>query len=239
VDNSSGTQAAEKDGRTQAAEKDDRMIDLEAISVAVAQLDDRRVTRLVQEALAAGESSLQVVRAVQAGMRQVGERYERKEIFLAGLIMAGEIFRTVMELARPGLEGEWTGDASGKVLLGTVAGDIHDIGKNMAALAFQMFGFTVRDLGVNVAPEAFLEAARDEQPDIVGMSGLLTLAFTSMRETVALLRDHAPEFARPPLLVAGGGTIDRQVARYIGADLWTNDAMEGVRLCQRALEERR
>lgn len=214
------------------------MFDLKTISAAVTELDDKRVVRLVQEAVAAGESSLDVVRAVQAGMQSVGERYERKEIFLAGLIMAGEIFRMVMELARPEPESEWTGEASGKVLLGTVAGDIHDIGKNMAALAFQMFGFTVHDLGVNVPPEVFLETAQEQQPDIVGMSGLLTLAFGSMRDTVTLLRDRAAEFTRPPLLVVGGGTIDSQTAAFIGADLWTNDAMEGVRLCQRALEER-
>lgn len=213
------------------------MLVLEQISGAVEELDDKRVLDLVEQALKEGTSPVEVVRAVQAGMRRVGERYEQKEIYLSGLIMAGEIFRTVMELVRPELEAEWTGEASGKVLLGTVAGDIHDIGKNMAALAFRMFGFSVRDLGVNIPPEEFLEAARESKPDIVGMSGLLTAAFASMHETVALFRQHASEFEHFPLLVVGGGTIDEATARYIGADLWTNDAMEGVRLCQQALEK--
>jgi methanogenic corrinoid protein MtbC1 len=212
--------------------------DLDAISAAVADLDDKAVLRLVKEALSAGESSVDVVHAVEAGMRTVGERYEQKDIYLAGLIMAGEIFRSVMELAQPGWENELVGNASGRVLLGTVAGDIHDIGKNMAALALRMFGFTVEDLGVNVPPEIFLEAAKSFRPDIVGLSGLLSVAFTAMRDTVALFREHASDFEAVPIFVIGGGTIDEQVARYVGADLWTDDAMEGVRLCQRALENR-
>ncbi|MBC7294586.1 MAG: cobalamin B12-binding domain-containing protein [Thermoleophilia bacterium] len=168
----------------------------------------------------------------------MGERYDRQEIFLSGLIMAGEIFRGIMELAQPGLETELAGDASGRVLLGTVQGDIHDIGKNMAVLAFRTFGFTVYDLGVNVPPEEFLEAAKSFAPDIVGLSGLISPAFTAMRTTTALLREHQPELNPMPVIVIGGGTIDEEVARYVGADFWTTDAMKGVRICQQVLEER-
>lgn len=215
------------------------MRNLGPIGAAVAELDQKKVLELVREALDAGENSADVVRAVEAGMRTVGERYERKDIFLSGLIMAGEIFRSVMDLAQPGLEYEMAGNASGRVLLGTVAGDIHDIGKNMAGLAFHMFGFTVEDLGVNVPPEAFLEAAKRFEPDIVGLSGLLSIAFTAMRDTVALFREHESELAVMPVFVIGGGTIDENVAGYVRADYWTDDAMKGVRLCQRVLEDRR
>jgi len=212
---------------------------LEAITTAVAELDEKEVIRLAKEALAAGESSVNVVRAVEAGLRTVGERYEQRDIYLAGLIMAGEIFRGVMEFAQPGLENEMRGDASGLVLLGTVAHDIHDIGKNMAALAFQTFGFTVEDLGENVPPPDFLEAAKRLKPDIVGLSGLLSIAFTSMHDTVVLFRERANELEKPPILVIGGSTIDKRVADYVGADLWTSDAMVGVRLCKQELENRR
>jgi methanogenic corrinoid protein MtbC1 len=210
--------------------------ELSAISTAVAELGEAKTLALVEQALAAGENSGDVVHAVQEGLRTVGRRYEQKEIYLAGLIMAAEIFRGAMELAQPGLEGELAGNASGRVLLGTVAGDIHDIGKNMAALAFRMLGFTVEDLGVNVPPEKFLEAARQFNPDIVGMSGLLVVAFDAMRQTIAIFREHENELPKTPLFVIGGGTVNEQVARYVGADLWTDDAMRGARQCQEALE---
>lgn len=212
---------------------------MEDIRAAVAALDYQAAIELVGQAQARGESAADIVHATQAGMRAVGERYEREEIFLSGLIMAGEIFRGVMELVQPDWESSLQGGASGSVLLGTVAGDIHDLGKNMAALAFRAFGFAVEDLGVDVPPEEFLAAARRLNPDIIGMSGLVTIAFSSMRETVALVREHEAELANPPLTVIGGATVDENVARYVGADHWTNDAMEGVRICQRLIEGRR
>ncbi len=214
------------------------MNDYSQIEAAVSTLDEMRALALVEETLAAGNNPQDVIRAVQEGLRLVGRRYEDKEIYLAGLIMAGEIFRGAMELARPGMENEPVGDPCGRVLLGTVQGDIHDIGKNMAALAFRMFGFVVDDLGVNVPPARFLEAAQQHAPDVIGMSGLLVVAFDSMQETVTLLRENASQLTRNPLLVIGGGTIDEQVSRYVGADLWSDDAMKGARQCQAALQER-
>jgi methanogenic corrinoid protein MtbC1 len=212
---------------------------VEDISRAVAALDYDAAMRLVAEAQARGVSAVDIVHATQAGLRAVGERYERQEIFLSGLIMAGEIFRGAMESVQPAWESSLQGGASGSVLLGTVAGDIHDLGKNMAALTFRAFGFAVEDLGVDIPPEDFLAAARRLNPDIIGLSGLLTLAFDSMRETVALIRAHEDRLDVPPLMVIGGATIDENVARYVGADHCTNDAMEGVRICQRLVESRR
>ncbi len=212
---------------------------MQNITAAVAALDYKGTLSLVEQALARGESAVDIVHATQAGLRVVGERYEQQEIFLSGLIMAGEIFRGVMELVQPDWESGLQGEASGRVLLGTVAGDIHDLGKNMAALTFRAFGFAVEDLGVDVPPEDFVEAARRSRPDIIGLSGLLTLAFTAMKETVTLIHENSAQLGGAPLIVIGGATIDEHVARYVGADHWTNDAMEGVRLCQRLLESRR
>ncbi len=212
---------------------------LDNIAKAVAALDYQATIRLVSEAQARGESAADIVHATQAGLRAVGERYEKQEIFLSGLIMAGEIFRGVMELVQQDWENSLRGGASGTVLLGTVAGDIHDLGKNMAALTFRAYGFSVEDLGVDVPPERFLEVATRLNPDIIGLSGLVTFAFNSMRETVELLKTNQAGLAKTPLLVIGGATIDENVARYVGADYWTNDAMEGVRICQRLLETRR
>jgi methanogenic corrinoid protein MtbC1 len=212
---------------------------LAEISAAVEKLEEKTVLGLVREAIAEGSPSMDIVRAVEDGMRQVGQRYERQDIYLSGLIMAGEIFRGVMELAPPECADARVGKAWGRVLLGTVAGDIHDIGKNLADQAFRIFGFMVEDLGVNVPPEEFFEAARRVEPDIVGLSGLLTVAFTSMRDTTALFRERARDLKKTPLIIIGGGTIDEHVAGYVAADLWTTDAMEGVRMCQRTLTSRK
>lgn len=208
---------------------------MDALSMAVATLDDKTARKLVRDAVDRGESSEALVQATLKGLQVVGERYERQEIFLSGLIMAGEIFRGVMDVVLPDWENTRPSDGgSGRVLLGTVAGDIHDLGKNMASMAFRAFGFAVEDLGVNVPAEDFLEAALRSKPDIIGMSGLLTLAFDSMRETVQLLREHGQDLGSP-VIVIGGSTIDEHVAGWVGADHWTNDAMEGVRICQKLL----
>lgn len=206
---------------------------LEALSAAMMALDEERVLSLVEEALAGGTGGLAVVHSCERGMRGVGERYEREQVYLAGLIMAGEIFREVMVVTQPHLELELVGTGSGKVLLGTVAGDIHNIGKNMVRMALRSFGFTVTDLGIDVPPERFLEEARAFEPDVVGLSGLVSASYESMRDTIELIHESAEALGRRLPVVIGGGTIDERVCRFVGADFWTTDAMEGVRICQR------
>jgi len=211
---------------------------LEAIADAVARLDERVALTLVQDALAAGEGPLRIIRSCESGLRQVGERYERREYYLSGLIMAGEIFRRVVGLTQHDLEQEFAGTASGLVLLGTVSGDIHDIGKNMAALALRAFGFTVVDLGVDVPAHRFVQAAQEHAPDVVGLSALVSASYSAMRDVIIALRAPTAGPARVVPVVIGGGTIDQQVATHVGADYWTVDAMEGVRICQRVMQER-
>ncbi len=220
-------------------EKEPPVQSLTSISAAVAALDEKTVLQMVRQALDAGTPAAEVIRVVETGMRIVGERYERQEIYLAGLIMAGEIFRGVMDLAPEQMSNAQTDNTRGRVLLGTVAGDIHDIGKNLAEQAFRISGFIVEDLGENVPPQDFFEAAMRMKPDVMGLSGLLTGAFTSMRETVALFRHRAGELEKMPLIIIGGGTIDENIAEYVAPDLWTTDAMEGVRMVEQMLESRK
>ncbi len=201
--------------------------------MAMMALDEEQVLALVEEALEKGAGGLAVVHACEGGMRMVGERYERQEVYLAGLIMAGEIFRQVMTVTQLSLELEMAGTGSGKVLLGTVAGDIHNIGKNMVRMALRSFGFTVTDLGVDVPPARFLEEARSFEPDVIGLSGLVSASYQSMRTTIELVHAGAEELGRRLPVVIGGGTIDERVCNFVGADYWTTDAMEGVRICQR------
>jgi methanogenic corrinoid protein MtbC1 len=198
-------------------------------------LDEDIVLDLVKERLAAGDDPLQIIEDCNEGMRQVGLRYERGEYFVAGLIMSGEIFREVVELVQPLLVSYAPAQSAGRVLIGTVQGDIHDIGKNMTTMLLECYGFSVIDLGVDVPPAEFAAKAIDVKPDIVGLSGLITSSFESMKNTVSVLRATANKhgFAFP--IMIGGGMIDDQICAFVGADYWVGDAMNGVRLCQRLM----
>jgi methanogenic corrinoid protein MtbC1 len=204
----------------------------------VAELDERAVLALVQDRLDQGDNPLSIVEECQEGMRRVGRQYEQGKYYLAGLIMAGEIFREVMELAQPAIESQISGEESGRVLLGTVQGDIHDIGKNIQSMLLSCHGFTVYDLGVNVPPAEFLDQANKVRPDIVGLSGLLTSSYDAMKDTITLIRDTSGgDLADVPVII-GGTSVNEQVCQYVQADYWIINAMEGVRLCQRLLKER-
>ena len=204
----------------------------------VAELEEQAVLALVQERLNKGDDPLSIVEECQEGMRRVGEQYEQGRYYLAGLIMAGEIFREVMELAQPVIEAQISGEESGQVLLGTVEGDIHDIGKNIQGMLLSCHGFTVYDLGVNVPPAEFLAQAKKVRPDIIGLSGLLTSSYDAMRNTITLIRDASVSELSGIPIVIGGTSINEQVCQYVGADYWIINAMEGVRLCQRLLTDK-
>lgn len=201
----------------------------------LADLDEEAVLQLVRERIAAGDDPLQIIEESNEGLRQVGIRYEQGEFFVSGLIMSGEIFREVVELVQPLLERQADGQSAGTVLVGTVAGDIHDIGKNIAGMLLACHGFTVIDLGVDVPPAVFAAKAIEIQPDVVGLSGLITASFEAMKATIAAVRAEAQAHHCSFPIVVGGGMIDEQICRYVGADYWVTNAMDGVRLCQRLI----
>ncbi len=210
----------------------------EQLITLLADLEEEAVLKLVQRRIAANDDPLQIIEDCHAGMRLVGERYERGEFFVSGLIMSGEIFREVVELVQPHLPRRPKGETSGRILLGTVRGDIHDIGKNMAGMLLVCHGFTVVDLGVDVPSAEFAAKAVEVKPDVVGLSGLVTASFDAMKETVAVLRAESSQNHLSFPIMIGGGIIDDQVCRFVGADYWVVDAMDGVRLCQRLMEQR-
>jgi methylmalonyl-CoA mutase cobalamin-binding domain/chain len=199
------------------------------LALMLADLNENEVLRIVQARIKRGDDPLQIMEDCQAGMREVGERYAQRRYFLSALIMAGDILREVMELVQPSVEEQFSGRTSGRILIGTVQGDIHDLGKNLLLMLLRCYGFTVLDLGVDVPPERFVQAVAEFQPDVIGLSGLLTASFEAMRVTVSQLR--AAGARTIPIVL--GGQVDAQVCRYAGADYWMTDAMEGVRLCQR------
>jgi methanogenic corrinoid protein MtbC1 len=199
-----------------------------ALIATISDLQEAAALALVRWRLAAGDDPLLIIEACQEGMRQVGLRYERREYYLAGLIMAGEIFSQVMEMLRPIVRRQISGQASGSVLLGTVKGDIHDLGKNIVHMLLSCHHFDVHDLGVDVSPDTFVRQAAEIQPDIVGLSALLTSAYDAMRETVTSLR--ADGYQGP--IIIGGGQISEEVCQYVGADHWTTDGVAGIELCK-------
>jgi methanogenic corrinoid protein MtbC1 len=200
------------------------------LSDAVAELDEATALDTARAALAAGSEALAVIEACRQGMARVGERFARGEYFVSDLIMAAAIFARVTRLAEPLLS---TGPrpARGAVVMGTVKGDLHDIGKNLAVLLLRAAGYEVRDLGVNVPPQRFVDALRESGATVLGLSALLTTSFGAMKATV-----DAVEAAglRPRVrIMLGGGPVDGRVQALAGADAWGATAQEAVNLCDR------
>ncbi|MCA9905065.1 MAG: cobalamin-dependent protein [Anaerolineae bacterium] len=209
----------------------------EALIAAVTDLNEAEVLGLVNSRLRSERDPMSIVVDCQEGLRQVGIRYEAKEYFLSGLIMGGEIFREVMELVQPVIEQQLTGNNTGTILMGTVQGDIHDIGKNNFSLLLSVHGFTVHDLGTDVSPAEFLLQAAQVKPDIIGLSGLLTSSYDAMRETISLFRNSGDDRLSTCRIIIGGNQLNEEVCQYVKADYWVNDAMAGVRLCQQLMKE--
>ncbi len=203
----------------------------------MADLDEDALLLQAQQRIDRGDDPLQIIEECNEGMRLVGRRYEEGQYFISGLIMSGEIFREVVTMVQPLLEQRTSGKLSGRVLVGTVAGDIHDIGKNILGMLLSCHGFFVVDLGADVPPMEFAHKAVEIRPDIVGLSGLITASFRMMKSTVSMLRAEAEANELSFPIIIGGGLVDEQVFRYVGADYWVTDAMSGVRLCQRLMNQ--
>jgi methanogenic corrinoid protein MtbC1 len=131
------------------------------------------------------------------------------------------------------VESQVSGQASGRILLGTVEGDIHDLGKNIVNMLLSCHNIVVHDLGVDVAPTTFAQKAAQMQPHLVGLSGLLTSSYDAMQTTISLLRERG--YLKP--IIIGGGQLSEEVCQYVGADHWTTDAVTGVELCKKIISE--
>ncbi len=170
-------------------------------------------------------------------MREVGLLYEKQEYFIAGLIMSGEIFRQVVKMVEPLLLKQLSGESSGTIMVGTVAGDIHDLGKNMFGMLLSCHGFRVIDLGVDIPPAEFAARVFETKPDLVGLSGLITASFETMKETITLIREEFIKHDFKIPILVGGGFIDEQIHQYVVSDYWVSDAMAGVRLVEELLNK--
>ncbi|ACL06585.1 Methionine synthase [Desulfatibacillum aliphaticivorans] len=196
---------------------------------AIADMMEDKVMELTKKYLDEGKDPSEIFDAYQKAMEEIGRRFEANTYFVPELIMAGEMMKTGSELIKPHLKEGAAEDKSGKIgkyLIATIEGDIHDIGKNIVGMMLDLNGFEVMDLGVDVPADKIIEAAKEFQPDIIGLSGLLTLAFDPMKAFVEKL---AAEGLRDKYKVMiGGAQMDQQVCEYIGADAWVTDAVAGV-----------
>ena len=201
----------------------------EELTNAMAGMKEQEAISIAKDLIDKGEDPHKIFASCRAAMEIVGSRFEKGEYFLPELMMSGEILRQISELLKPLMkEGAKTGGDAGKVIIATVQGDIHDIGKDIVVLMLDVNGFDVLDLGIDVPPEKIIEAIKDFKPQVVGLSGFLTVAFDSMKETVdqikaAGLRDDIK-------IMIGGGQIDDEIKKYAGADAYGSDAMAAVKL---------
>jgi len=179
------------------------------------------ITGAVQEAIDGGCNAEDILNTMIAGMDVVGERFKNGEIFVPEMLIAAKAMKKGVEVLKPYLASGAAG-ALGKVVIGTVAGDLHDIGKNLVAMMIESTGYEVEDLGIDVAKETFLNAANDPEVSVVAVSALLTTTMPAMEDIVTALNAH-PRRAEFKIMV-GGAPIDQAFADQIGADVYTEDA---------------
>ncbi|MBM3211742.1 cobalamin-binding protein [Candidatus Poribacteria bacterium] len=203
------------------------MAQQESLSKAMADLAEERVKKLIKEKLDAGISANDILKECQAGMTEIGNLYESGKYFVSELMYAGEIMKDVMKDLGPMLRDEAKPETSrGKVVLGTVKGDIHDLGKDVVALMLRGAGFEVIDLGVDVPPSKFVEAIKESGATIVGMSVFLTMAYESATATVNAIKEAG--LRNKVSIMIGGGPVTNLVQEKTGCDFYGKDAVAGM-----------
>jgi methanogenic corrinoid protein MtbC1 len=206
------------------------------VSDAIAELDGDAVRAAVQTDLDNGRDPLELIDEARLGLQEVGDRFDTGQYFLIELIRASQVFQEASDLINPKLRELYgSGVSRGKVLIGTVAGDIHDLGKSIVKVLLDCRGVEIMDLGIDVAPPAFVEAVRDFRPDVVGMSALLTAAIPQFRTTVEAL--EAAGLRDGVKIIVGGGTVIDLDAAVVSADHVASDANEGVDVMLAWLDE--
>lgn len=210
---------------------------LDDIKESLVGLDMDKVLDLVKRAVDEGYRPVDIVNSLADGMKIIGEGYERGELFLSEIIMASEIFKEAMNILEPlVLKEEGVLKPIGRVVVGTVEGDLHDIGKNLFTMFLKSMGFDVIDLGVDVSVENFVDAVKQYRPDIVGMSALLTTTVVNMEKVIKALEEAG--LRSYVKVIVGGAAVSKEYAIEIGADAGGIDAYEGALICRKWMEEK-
>ena len=206
------------------------MLNIKLLTEVVGDLEEDLAIEMLEDFLATNPSeneAMEAVNACQAGMSIVGDRFENGDYFVGDLIFAGELLTECIGILKPALGGENT-KSLGTILLGTVHGDLHDIGKNIFKSMAEAAGFSVVDIGIDVSVEVFVAKAKDVMPQIIGMSGVLTLAIDSMKDTIDAIKTAGVDAK----IIIGGNPVTKEACEFTGADSFTTNAAEGVKICQ-------
>ena len=202
----------------------------ESLVQALVEMKEAEALQKARQFLDEGVAPLKILESCSRAMEIVGQRFEKGVYFLPHLMMAGEMLKQISSMITPLIQEQKSDAKGGRVLIGTVEGDIHDIGKNIVIFLLEANGFDVRDIGINQKPVKFVEAIQNFQPQVVGMSGLLTLAFDSMKKTVQAIEEAG--LRKKVQIMIGGGVVTEKIKDYTGADAYAPDAMAGERLCK-------
>jgi 5-methyltetrahydrofolate--homocysteine methyltransferase len=198
---------------------------------ALADLKEKEALKIAEDRLKAGEEPVKILDDARKAMEIVGKRFASSQYFMPDLVYSGEILREITEMVKPKMGKAGEIKRVGKVVFGTVAGDIHDIGKDIVVFMLDVNGFEVYDLGVDVPAQKFVEKIKESGAPIVGLSGFLTLAFDSMKQTIDAIK--AAGLRDKVKVMIGGGQISEEVRKYTGADAYGPDAMAGVSLAKK------
>ena len=195
---------------------------------AITEMREADALQITEDLLDGGTNPLDILEACRSAMEVIGDRFEAGDCFVPELILAGEMLNEISEVIKPRLEEAMASEKVAKVVIGTVEGDIHDIAKDIVAFMLDINGFEVTDLGVDVPPQKFVDAVKETNASIVGLSGFLTLAYDPMKDTVAALKNAGLDVK----IMVGGGQIDEHIREYTGADAYGRDAMAAVALAK-------
>ena len=202
---------------------------------ALSDMREEEALALAKSMLEGGHNPGRVLELCREAMDIVGKRFEKQEYFLPELVLAGEMLETIGAIAKPLIVESSGGEAKkhGRVLVGTVHGDLHDIGKNIVTFMLDINGYEVRDIGIDVPVQKFIDEIKDFKPSVVALSGFLTLAFDSMKETVEAIEKEG--LRKSLKIMIGGGQVDEAVRNYTGADAYGSNAVAAVTLCRQWL----
>lgn len=207
------------------------MAELTELAEALVELNEERVVELVKQKMNAGEPAMDIIKECNEGMAGIGKRFEDGVYFLSELIYSGEILQSVMAQLEPSLTGEEKDESQGTVVIGTVKGDIHDIGKNIVVTLLKGAGFNVVDVGVDVDKEVFVEKVRETGAKVLGMSALLSFTFPEMKTVIDALKEAG--LRDKVTVIIGGAPCNEQVKEFVGADYYAVDAVTGVNISKK------